>query len=125
MTDASLIAAPSAVVILIGKTYKVTCDMPFAVVGKSSEEVEETWEDARTLWLNWPVTIWAEGDEPPLARSFTMHVVPSGLGGGFAWTNCCCSVSGSGYAFSVSCRAAYAFGMRPTECRALIHVRKP
>ena len=32
-----------------------------------------------------------------------MHVVPSGLGGAFSWTNCCCSVSGSGPQFSYTC----------------------
>ena len=40
----------------VGKfRHMVTCDMPFAVVGKSSEEIEESWEDSRTPWLNWPV----------------------------------------------------------------------
>ena len=106
------------VVILIGKTYKVTCDMPFTVVGKSDPAIDEWWEDGNTLWLNWPVDIWSRGDdeEPPLLlmsfgngsprrKGFTMFVSPSGLGGGFAWTNCCCSVSGSGYYFSYNCNA--------------------
>ena len=44
------------------------------------------------------------------ARSFTMHVVPSGLGGAFSWTNGCCSVSGSGMQFSMSCRVGCGCG---------------
>ena len=36
------------VVILIGKTYKVTCDMPFTVVGKSDPSIDEWWEDSNT-----------------------------------------------------------------------------
>ena len=104
------------VVILIGKTYKVTCDMPFTVVGKSDPAIDEWWEDGNTLWLNWPVNIRSIGDdeEPPLlllgfgsgshrGNGFTMYVSPSGLGGGFNWTNSCCSVSGSGYYFSYNC----------------------
>ena len=104
------------VVILIGKTYKVTCDMPFTVVGKSDPSIDEWWEDGNTLWLNWPVSIWSWGDdeEPPLLlmsfgngslrrKGFTMFVSPSGLGGGFNWTNSCCSVSGSGLHFSYGC----------------------
>ena len=103
------------VVILIGKTYQVSCDMPFRVIDKSSEAIDEWWEDSQTLWLNWPVDIWAQGDdEMPLLllgagfgssrpHGFTMFVSPSGLGGNFAWTNSCCSVSGSGYYFSYNC----------------------
>ena len=88
------------VVILIGKTYKVTCDMPFTVVGKSDPSIDEWWEDGNTLWLNWPVQIEAwdgNGD------SFMMHVVPNCLGGEFSWTNSCCAVSGSGVHFSYGC----------------------
>ena len=88
------------VVILIGKTYKVTCDMPFTVVGKSNPAIDEWWEDGNTLWLNWPVSVEAwEGN----GKSFMMHVVPNFLGGAFAWTNSCCSVTGSGIHFSYSC----------------------
>ena len=32
------------VVLLIGKTCKVTCDMPFTVVGKSDPSIDEWWE---------------------------------------------------------------------------------
>ncbi|MBQ0032284.1 MAG: hypothetical protein KBT68_05740 [bacterium] len=104
------------VVILIGKTYKVTCDMPFTVVGKSDPSIDEWWEDGNTLWLNWPVDIWARGDdeEPPLllmsfgnglgrGKDFTMFVIPSCLGGEFSWTNSCCAVYGSGTHFSYGC----------------------
>ena len=104
------------VVILIGKTYKVTCDMPFTVVGKSDPSIDEWWEDGNTLWLNWPVDIWAWGDDEDMllllmgtgsgmsgGSGFTMRVRPSGLGGEFLWTNSCCSVSGSGLHFSYGC----------------------
>ena len=88
------------VVILIGKTYKVTCDMPFTVVGKSDPAIDEWWEDGNTLWLNWPVSVEAwEGN----GKSFMMHVVPNCLGGAFSWTNSCCSVTGRGIHFSYSC----------------------
>ena len=106
------------VVILIGKTYKVTCDMEFSVVGKSDPAIDERWEDDRTVWLNWPVVITAleDGVGPrllsadlrlmgagPTTNGFTMCVEPEGLGGAFTWTNSCCSVGGSGMHFSYSC----------------------
>ena len=37
------------------------------------------------------------------SRTFTMQVMPSGLGGAFTWTNVCCRISGSGYTFSITC----------------------
>ena len=49
------------------------------------------------------------------ARSFTMHVVPSGLGGAFGWTNCCCSVSGSGMQFSYTCNGTCLCGGCTTD----------
>ena len=106
------------VVILIGKMYKVTCDVPFSIVGKSDPAIDERWEDDRTVWLNWPVRISVpeDGDGPrllsaglrlmgagPTRKEFTMCVEPDGLGGFFSWTNSCCSVSGSGIHFSYSC----------------------
>ena len=105
------------VVILIGKTYKVTCDMPLEIVGKSDGSIDDWREDERTLWLNWPVHVWSQGDheDGPLIllgagngangrKGFTMFVSPSGLGGGFTWTNCCCSVSGTGWYFTYNCQ---------------------
>ena len=122
--------ATNRVIILIGKTYKVTCDMPFSVTDKSDGEIEDWWDDDQALWLNWPVEIWSESDdaERPLlllgARNgsggrrsgFTMHVSPLGLGGSFAWTDGCCSISGSGSHFvfdcdeDCSCNGCYATG---------------
>ena len=88
------------VVILIGKTYKVTCDMQFSIVGKSDPVLDAWWEDDRTLWLNWPVTIEAwEGN----GNSFMMHVAPGCLGGTFVWTESSCPLGGSGLFFSYSC----------------------
>ena len=88
------------VVILIGKTYKVTCDMQFSIVGKSDPAIDAWWEDDHTLWLNWPVAIEAwEGN----GNSFRMHVDPGCLGGTFVWTESNCPLSGSGLFFSYSC----------------------
>ena len=88
------------VVILIGKTYKVTCDMEFTVVAKSDPIIDVWWEDDHTLWLNWPVTIEAwEGN----GNSFRMHVVPGCLGGTFVWAESNCLLGGSGLSFSYSC----------------------
>ena len=110
------------VIILIGKTYEVTCDMPFRVIAKSDTAIEEWWQDDHTLWLNWPVDIWAQGDgDMPLlllgagngsheSNGFTMHVWPSSLGGVFNWTNCCCSISGGGNHFSYNCNGDCACG---------------
>lgn len=145
--------ATNRVTLLIGKTYRVTCPMPFEVAGRSSDDIEEAWEeDGGALWLHWPVSIRSQSPEsrarakwqstnlhesarisirdnscqfvasqttdelPPglltsflqpyaagSSRSFTMQVIPSGLGGAFTWTNVCCRVSGSGYTFTVTC----------------------
>ena len=112
------------VALLIGKTYKVTCAMPFTVVGKSDPAIDEWWENDNTLWLNWPVDIWAVGDEEdvplllgaPLfgasggGNGFTMRVVPDCLFGDFVWTNCCCSISGGGCHYSYNCAGGCSCG---------------
>ena len=148
LADPSFIAeadATNRVTLLIGKTYRVTCPMPFEVAAKSSDDIEDSWEeDRRTLWLHWPVRIEgksakdegrrAERQRPDVAteisgqhkrlgtsallpssllllpsrrgqppRTFTMQVIPSGLGGAFTWTNVCCRISGSDYTFSITC----------------------
>ena len=148
LADPSFIAeadATNRVTLLIGKTYRVTCPMPFEVAAKSSDDIEDSWEeDGAALWLHWPVRIEgksakdegrrAERQRPDVAteisglhkrlgtsallpssllllpsrrgqppRTFTMQVMPSGLGGAFTWTNVCCRVSGSGYTFSITC----------------------
>ena len=103
LPDPSFIAeagTTNRVVILIGKEYHVFCDMPFEVVGKSDPEIE-VWANAPTdMTICWPVEIEAwEGN----GNSFRMHVVPNRVGGGFTWTNVCCSISGSGYVFTYGC----------------------
>ena len=156
LADPSFIAeadATNRVTLLIGKTYRVTCPMPFEVAGKSSDDIEESWEeDKAALWLHWPVVIRSQSSESRTrakwpstnlhesarisirdnscqfvanqttdglpfglltsflqtyatgsSRSFTMQVIPSGIGGAFTWTNVCCRVSGSGYTFTVTC----------------------
>ena len=35
--------------------------------------------------------------------AFSMIVIPSGLGGSFVWTNYCCSITGTAYAFELAC----------------------
>ena len=61
LADPSFIAeadATNRVTLLIGKTYRVTCPMPFEVAGRSSDDIEGAWEeDGGALWLHWPVRI--------------------------------------------------------------------
>ena len=160
LADPSFIAeadATNRVPLLIGKTNRVTCSMPFEVAAKSSDDIEDSWEkDQRALWLHWPVSIRSHGTSmqgsfshtemrshgavqahkpilrvsvPPCepsrnalllsstfqtfskpSRTFTMQVVPSGLGGAFTWTNVCCRISGNGYTFSITCGDSCACG---------------
>ena len=103
LPDPSFIAEAgmtNRVVILIGKEYHVRCDMPFEIISQSDAEIG-VWEESPTdKTICWPVEIEAwEGN----GNSFRMHVVPNRVGGGFTWTNVCCSVSGSGYAFTYGC----------------------
>ena len=105
LPDPSFIAQPgetNRVTLLIGKTYHVTSRMPMTCVGKSNVEIE-TWQDSPTrLSFLWPVTIDVVAMRDGL--SFAMTVTPSCLGGGFTWTNSCCSISSSGdYSFTYSC----------------------
>ncbi|MGN0833347.1 MAG: hypothetical protein ACI4RD_06830 [Kiritimatiellia bacterium] len=108
--------ATNRVTLLIGKEYRVSCAMPVEVAGKSSGNLEDYRDEDGAIRLRWPVTVAAQGDGEemslllsaarlavPRRRGFTMRVVPSGLGGSFTWTNCCCSISGSGYAYSYNC----------------------
>jgi len=89
--------------LLIGKTYQVRCMMPFEVVGKSDNDIEVWRDDDESLWINWPVNMWAmEGNGR--TRNFRMVVSPAGIDGTFTWTRFCCSISGSGYVFTCSCR---------------------
>ena len=89
------------VVILIGKTYAISSDWPFAVVGVSDPDTE-VWQmrgAAHQTYVRRPVTITSSGGNP-----FTMSVSPGNLGGVFEWnTNCCCPVVGSGLVFGFSC----------------------
>ncbi|MBR4258676.1 MAG: hypothetical protein IKQ17_06580, partial [Kiritimatiellae bacterium] len=105
LPDPSFIAQPGAtnrVMLLIGKTYHATSRMPMTCVGKSNVEIE-TWQDSPTsLSFLWPVTIDVVAMQDGL--SFSMFVIPNFLGGGFTWTNSCCSISSSGdYSFTYSC----------------------
>ena len=91
------------VTILIGKAYQVTCPMPIACVGQSSCEIE-IYQDQYSpteMYICWPVSI--EAVSMRSGASFSMSVTPDCLGGGFVWTNSCCSVSGTGWSFVYSC----------------------
>ena len=90
------------VVILIGKTYTISSEWPFDVVGASDPETE-VWQmrsAAHQTNVRRPVTISASGGNP-----FTMSVNPSDLGGMFSWDapSCGCTISGSGDTFSWNC----------------------
>ena len=104
LSDPSFIALPgetNRVKLLIGKEYHVSSRMPICCVGRSDYAIEVSQESPTSLSIIWPVTI-----EPVAVRSgasFSMSVVPDFLGGGFTWTNCCCSISSSGNSFTYSC----------------------
>ena len=89
------------VVILIGKTYAISSDWPFAVVDVSDPETE-VWQIRGAVHQTYacrPVTISASEGNP-----FTMDVSPLNLGGAFVWvTNNCCSVIFSNGMFVVQC----------------------
>jgi len=104
LPDPSFIALPgetNRVMLLIGKEYRVASRMPICCVGRSDYAIEVSQDSATSLSVVWPVTI-----EPVAMRSgasFSMSVTPDFLGGGFTWTNCCCSISSSGNSFTYSC----------------------
>ena len=90
------------VLILIGKTYTISSNWPFAVVGVSDPDTE-VWQMrgvTHQTYVRRPVTISASDGNP-----FTMSVVPLNLGGVFLWPSaqCHCSISGSGDTFTWNC----------------------
>ena len=89
------------VILLIGKTYQVTSRMPIACIAQSSGEIEVDQPSETELSICWPVMI--EASEMRSGAAFAMTVVPDWLGGGFTWTNSCCSVSGNEWTFNYSC----------------------
>ena len=88
------------VIILIGKTYQVTCPMPIACIGKSDAAIDVSQESDMELTVCWPVEIYAEEIQTRGGASFNMIVSPDWLGGQFAWTNSCCSISSYGGTFT-------------------------
>ena len=120
------------VAILIGKTYQVTSRLPISCVDQSSGEIEVDQISPSELQIVWPVTIEVESEElrmesgignSPLSTlqstlptpysllstlnsQFAMSVWPDCLGGGFTWTNSCCSISSSGGVFTYACSDA-------------------
>ena len=96
--------APNRVIVLIGKTYRVTSRMPITCVGQSSGEIEVWQVSPMELSICWPVMI--EASAMRGGSSFSMSVWPDWLGGGFTWTNSCCAVmSLGGWSYSITCGA--------------------
>ena len=97
--------ATNRVILLIGKTYHVTSRMPIFCIGQSSGEIDVDQVSATELSICWPVEI--EAISMRSGASFAMTVVPNCLGGGFTWTNSCCSISSlGGGVFAYSCNDA-------------------
>ena len=94
------------VIILIGKTYTMTCPMPIAVVDKSDAAIIVRQAYDRELTVCWPVEIYADEIQMRGGAAFSMSVWPDCLDGSFVWTNSCCSVSHSGDVFVYSCNDA-------------------
>ena len=106
---------PYDVKILIGKTYRVTCDAPIRAVGTSDDEIDVSDVSSNAFTVVWPVTI-TEAPRlfaaPPRGllggsrgnTGFTMDVYPSWLDGVFEWgTNACCQIVDNGDWWSFSC----------------------
>ena len=96
--------ATNHVALLIGKGYEVVADEPIMCVGTSSPEIEVAQAGANSLYVRWPVTV--ESVAMRGGASFCVSVCPDWLGGGFAWTNNCCSLSPSGWMFTYACNDA-------------------
>ena len=92
------------VTLLIGKTYQVTSCMPISCVDQSSGDIEVYQISPTELQIVWPVVI--EASTMRSGSSFSMSVWPDCLGGGFVWTNSCCSISSSAGVFTYSCNDA-------------------
>ena len=107
--------ATNAVLVLIGKTYRIDCAQPFAVVG-SSDPATFPFSVNGERFVQRPVQI--QAIQPPGGEigAFTMSASPSGLGGTFDWSGGCCEIEGSGNAFryvenmSCSCAGCHATG---------------
>ena len=86
--------------ILIGKTYDILCDQPFAVVGVSDPATEILVSEGQVRVVR-PVEI--ECVQEP-GTGFSMNVNPSNLGGAFTWNRDCCqivsNVTSNPFAFS-------------------------
>jgi len=133
LADPSFIARAgetNRVTLLIGKPYHVSSRVPMTCVAQSSAAIEVSQDSPTSLSVLWPVTIEVENGELrmksgggllrnstlyTLHSQFSMSVIPDFLGGGFTWTNSCCSISSSGWSFTYSCNDA----CHCTGCSAL------
>ena len=107
LADPSFIARAgetNRVTLLIGKPYHVSSRMPITCVAQSSAAIEVSQDSPTSLSVLWPVTI--DTVQMRDGLSFSMSVIPDFLGGGFTWTNSCCSISSSGGEFTYSCNDA-------------------
>ena len=106
---------PYDVKILIGKTYRVTCDANISAVATSDPDIEVQGATSNAFTVVWPVTI---TDAPRLFAAplpgllggshgntgFQMAVIPSWLDGVFYWTtNTCCQIVDNGGWYDFAC----------------------
>ena len=106
---------PYDVKILIGKTYRVTCDAPIRCTGRSSGSIQVRNADTNAFTVVWPVSI---TEAPALLfapppgllggshgnTGFTLDVDPYWLDGVFYWTtNTCCQIVDNGGWWSFAC----------------------
>ena len=76
------------VLILVGKTYDILCDQPFAIVGTSDPETEATASDGAARVVR-PVEMECTQES---GAGFSMLVSPSNIGAEFAWEQDCCRI---------------------------------
>ena len=79
------------VLILVGKTYDIMCDQPFAIVGASDTETEATASDGAARVVR-PVEMECTQES---GAGFSMLVSPSSIGAEFTWEQDCCRIAGN------------------------------
>ena len=113
---------PYDVKILIGKTYRVTCDAPIRCTGGSSGSIQVRNADTNAFTVVWPVSI-TEAPAPLFApppgllgapsggRGFSLSISPDWLNGIVSWpTNLCCQIVNNNGLYGFSCQDGCACG---------------
>ena len=107
---------PYDVKILIGKTYRVTCDAPIRCTGRSSEDIQVRNADTNAFTVVWPVSISKAPaplfapppgllGAPPIGRGFFLSIYPDWLNGIVSWpTNLCCQIIYDNDLYRFSCQ---------------------